>query len=396
MLTRASEIDSFTHRAQLLAPEYPAINSVLNTITAKRIQEAVQEVNSKFPGQCAPVLAVEQAVNERIGTLYIAGVDSMLGIIEDDMNRARSEYYRDTNGTYLPLPIMKTPTHEHIYRDFDFWNERGFITAGRFIEFVTAKLLDRQGQSVVIGSDKTSHFFSTGKEYLDYYRQYLLKVAGSTLSPAYTEKMAFDSTIQFGVETEIGKYGFGSGSIGTGVFSYADMVSNFDGLRFWSLLTPQEGQDGAPPAAAAVPNGPSFLPKMFTATWKNMTADQRQAEASRPPLRLLYDRQPIPEPYLKCKDGQWSVHRSFEWEDFVNPGWDENINANAFLTSERQAKFMKRIGELYEQGKLPRATFPMEPQLCSTLAPTAPAAILPVILNPVCYALAMQVPFIKP
>ena len=75
-----------------------------------------------------------------------------------------------------------------------------------------------QINGVVIGTDKLSHFISTGLRYFNTYKKALKK--------GLSEEKAFKKAIHFGIFTE--KYILGK--MGSGVFSYGDLGANFNGL----------------------------------------------------------------------------------------------------------------------------------------------------------------------
>lgn len=74
------------------------------------------------------------------------------------------------------------------------------------------------------GTDKLSHFASTGRTYFKIYRKHL--AGGSTSEDA--EKKAID----WGIQDEKTLHGFWA----SGVFSYADLEANYQGLKFYKDL----------------------------------------------------------------------------------------------------------------------------------------------------------------
>ena len=72
---------------------------------------------------------------------------------------------------------------------------------------------------------------------------------------------SFSETGQWGLE-------------GPGVQSYADIVSNWEGYRFWTNLTSGD------------------------------------------------------HPLVKCEGERWIVMRDFDWSEYINPAWDEAINCS--------------------------------------------------------------------
>jgi hypothetical protein len=75
---------------------------------------------------------------------------------------------------------------------------------------------------LAISSDKFTHFFAQGHDYLVVYR----------------EKGSIDAALRWGRQSELGSKGIES----TGVMSYGDLSANYAGLTFWLTITdPQNG-----------------------------------------------------------------------------------------------------------------------------------------------------------
>ena len=122
-----------------------------------------------------------------------------------------------------------------------------------------------------IGGDKFSHFFNEG--YI-YYRKHTNR--GLTL----------DEVLAYGQGTEEGRWGLAT----SGVFSYADLVANLQGMRFWASL--------------------------FNAD------DPITGEKT---------------PYLVCTGEKWEQIRPFRWSEYVDAGWDEGVNCNRYKESLSRA-----------------------------------------------------------
>lgn len=84
--------------------------------------------------------------------------------------------------------------------------------------------------------------------------------------------LKIDTALSYGRRLEEGRYGL----VSTGVKSYADLAANYGGYLFWSQLT--EGVN----------------------------------------------------PYFKCSGQNWVQIRSFDFKQYVNPGWDEAINCSTY------------------------------------------------------------------
>ena len=125
------------------------------------------------------------------------------------------------------------------------------------------------------------HFFVEG---FDFFKKAYLEEDGS-LSKA----------LSWGVSTEEGKYGL----ITTGVFSHADLVANFNGLRFWNQI-------------------------------------------------LLNHKDPLNKessyhnsPYLKCHNDRWTLKKKFNLNRYTDAAWDEKINCNQYRNKDIEDKIMR-------------------------------------------------------
>ncbi|MBF0314327.1 MAG: hypothetical protein HQK50_07100 [Oligoflexia bacterium] len=122
----------------------------------------------------------------------------------------------------------------------------------------------------IIGSDKVGHFFAQGYTYFK--KAYLNK-----------NTHGIQDALDYGHTSE--KYYFGLQT--TGIYSYGDLASNYDGMRFWKKLI-----------------------GIRTTTGDNTIDEQ---------------------PYVICKNGKWQANPQvkFSWGDYVNPAWDEAINCSS-------------------------------------------------------------------
>lgn len=122
-------------------------------------------------------------------------------------------------------------------------------------------------------------------------------------------KVANTLAIEASHVQEEGSWGLG----GTGVKSYADIASNYEGFKFWSDLT-----RGA-------------------------------------------------RPYFTCSKNKWVLSRRFKWETYVSDAWDEGINCNTYVTKKFAAVVAERTKRLAEKHKYFAGNCPVEPQKCKAL-----------------------------
>lgn len=148
----------------------------------------------------------------------------------------------------------RVPLGKSIYGDMPIWSTRMVNVLG------LGKTISVNGE--LIGTDKISHFMSQGWKYYKRYRKYDSEAKAAERA-VLTERAIF-----------------GAGS--TGSFSNADLVSNYEGHRFYRSLFEDE----------IIPGKPAIL------RWE--------------------------------KGVGWIMQREFDWADHVNAYWDEALNMNSY------------------------------------------------------------------
>jgi hypothetical protein len=265
----AAEVDQFVGRDAQLEDALPIINAKANTL----FEEAIATANEK-----------EQECNEK--KLYKV-------LRKKFRNQYTSEFSKwivDTD----EIQKITTKTSEGIYQDFSMFQS---IVIGLF-----SKISDPAGQTmrvngVFIGTDKFEHFLGSG---FNYFKKQHLK--GKTLEDA----------MNIGVRAETGFLG----AITTGVMSYADMVANFNGMRFWN--------------------------KMLAKRLDPLTGEEVT-------------------PYLSCSDGTWKKEQDIDFSIYIDHTWDEGINCSWLRTEKMVEKVQGRL-ENYSIKYGKEITCPMEPE----------------------------------
>ena len=209
--TTASDGDSLTQRQQLLSPCHPDATNVLDGMVNKRFELALKKVNRK----CDPSLAdLEQALLSQVGDKKILGINTTLGVLEGPIDRGLTKEYR-VDGKRVRIPSLAIDRSKSIYRDAKLLESPAVVI--KFIGMASHFKVD----NLIVGSDKLTHFFAQGHEYIEVQRTEGLQAA-----------------VQHGVSTEEGKYGLK----GNGIYSYGDLSANYSGFLFWNNLThPTEG-----------------------------------------------------------------------------------------------------------------------------------------------------------
>ncbi len=249
----ASEIDPFNNRSVPLKDSLPSVNLKANTL----LQDALKELNEKNH-KCS-----EKKLYKKMRKVFRNQYTSKFGkwIVKTD-----------------ELDKMTTYTSESIYKEFKWYQA--------VIPGLWAKINDPAGQiinvgGVYVGTDKFEHFSGSG---FLYFKKFYLK--GKTLEDAMN--------IGYRAETGI------MGATMTGVMSYADMVANFNGMRFWN-----------------------------TVLGKNVDILTKE-EVS---------------PYLSCVDGKWEQQREIDFSEYIDQTWDEGINCSWMRTESLLRKVKDRIQE---------------------------------------------------
>lgn len=112
--------------------------------------------------------------------------------------------------------------------------------------------------------------------------------------------------LQIGQDEENGSYGLRT----TGIKSYGDLAANYSGYLFWSQLF--EGQN----------------------------------------------------PYLVCENNKWVQKRQFNWNDYVNPLFDESINCSQYVSEGMQNVVDRNTQALTTANDLGSRVCPLDSGVC--------------------------------
>ena len=154
-------------------------------------------------------------------------------------------------------------TDEYIFPNYSFYRSISIYQDEFRFYLSKVKLAQNiQVSNIYFGTDKLSHFVSTGRRYYRYYMKRVKKLG---------HEEALKSAIRFGLLNE--KTILGGWS--SGVFSYGDMEANYQGLNFYL--------------------------KLCSNNYKKTYIS-------------------------KNKSGEWVQIRKFKIEEYVNPRWDETFN----------------------------------------------------------------------
>lgn len=216
------ETDPYSERLHPVADAIPVLDNLVN--------RALQEVAQGWAGPRND-LRLARAVYKKLGGHYWV----------DRLERITIEHAQVQR---LPRGL------DNLYADAS-------LLAGRVI-VVVGLGPTLQLNNILVGSDKFGHFFSQG---FKYYRRYLQ-------SGQYESA----TLLEYGARVERRFFG----ALTTGIYSNADLVANYEGMRFYLSLS---------------------------------------RATDRPALFAWHDDRPV-------------LQRRFSWQHFVNEYWDEAINAS--------------------------------------------------------------------
>lgn len=267
----ATEVDNFTDRDFPLTDSRDVLNLKMNEIIA----QSIEKTNRKYDCEVNPANSKERfykTLEQKTGGFFWAKYEN--DVVADPAIDKR----------YLK-------TKDSIYRNLNFAN--GFA-----LYFAKLGAIVNIGNNLV-GTDKLGHFIGIGKIYFDRMRN---------------KQWTLKEVMGYGNKTEDTFFG----STTTGVFSYGDLVANYEGLLFWQNFF--DGNDS----------------------------------------------------YIKCVEGNLIQQRAFDWLDYVTDGWDESINCSDFRNEYIKQKVYKNISTT-SAGKCPAQS--LQPQTIQRYS-TTPVKIL--------------------
>jgi hypothetical protein len=290
----AAEIDSVTTRGVPLDDSRKAINAIFNA----RLRTGVAQANPS-PDDFARLDADAFCDPDRLHSeIRKAIFDSLLprwGLRGYDLDRQMRELLADRS--------YALSLNDSIYRDVDFLEGLSL----RLKALSDVVVIDGQ----LVGLDKIGHFFAEGWRYFEH---------------THDDGDSLEQAMQWGSRQEAGKFGYDT----TGIFSFADLVANFNGWRFWNEI--RHTRDD--PLKRPVEN---FFSRPY------VVCDLRLLDSIRhlKPIRT------------------WKLTRAFDLRDYVDGAWDEGNNCNSYADPTIEAKVVARI-----QAIDPAFRCPLQPAAC--------------------------------
>lgn len=280
---QGAEIDHFTHRNQELSDSTVVLNKKLNEylaesldmanylpkikkLTSTQYRELKAQDRSQFEG--AAVLSCTQAEAEVI--LY----EKMRIHFSSHLNN--NDFFKFYSESDL-VDRKTTDLKESIYGEWDFFNGQ-LLASKKAAESGIGIAPIFKYDNVEMGTDKYEHFFSRGL---------------TNFTRFYLEGMSFKSVMKKDQLME--RTILGGNFLATGVFSYADLSANFNGMRFWN----------------------SVLQRRDDIMGENNIG-----------------------PFVRCNEqsGKWEQVKKLDLRVFVDESWDETVNCIMLSTKDAAAK----------------------------------------------------------
>jgi hypothetical protein len=290
----AAEIDSVTPRRIHLDDSQQAINAIFN----QRMLEGIEKANARrgdIEDLAADEYCDEEILYTELRKAMFQSFTASWGLKGYDLDKQLRELLAERS--------YSLSLNDSIYRDIDYFE--GFSLNLKELSDVV------KFNGHLVGLDKIGHFFSEGWQYFELSQQ-----QGKNL----------DQAMQWGKEQESGKYGYST----TGIYSFADLVANFNGWRFWNRVLGKNND----PLFGILQN---LLDKPYVSCDIQVIASIRH-------LKLVK---------------AWERNRKVDMSLYIDGVWDEGNNCNSYADPVIEAKVTSRIHEVDSQ-----FSCPLIPRLC--------------------------------
>lgn len=263
----AAEVDQFTRRNEALSDSALIINQKANEF----VKEAISKLNEN--SNCD-----EAELYKELRRYFANHAKGQLTIfaLHDSLIERRTMKIQDS-----------------IFKDWTIFDGYLLGRPGANKSELALSPLIRMGD-VVIGVDKFEHMFGRG---FSYFNQHYLK--GKTVEKAIKSGVFGEKTI------------YGGNKLATGVYSYADLSANFNGMRFWN----------------------HFLMKD-----NDVLGDDYG-------------------PFLKCTNNKWEQVKEIDFTHYIDDSMDEAINCSKFPTKKTAAKYRQNVEKVIRTENLSNENF---------------------------------------
>jgi hypothetical protein len=278
----AAEIDSVTPRKLKLDNSL----SIINTIFNQRLQEGVEKANAHRDY----IEDIEEYIDEdnfcdeevlytELRKAIYQSFTASWGLKGYDLDKQlRSLLARQSYSLSL---------NDSIYRDIDYLE--GFSLNLKELSDVV------NINGFLIGLDKMGHFFAEGWQYFEL---------------THYENQSIDQALEWGKQQETGKFGYST----TGIFSFSDLVANFNGWRFWNKVLLKEDD----PLKGLIAN---FFNRPYITCETQIIASIKNRKIVK----------------------AWEYNSRFDLSDYIDGTWDEGNNCNSYEDPIIEEKVTLRI-----------------------------------------------------
>ncbi|PHS62956.1 MAG: hypothetical protein COB09_11995 [Thalassobium sp.] len=273
----AAEVDQFSGHSALMPPLADA-TPLLEQEVNRRLQLAITMANR-------PVIKPPQ-LRSQSGLEYPACEEERLyDALAWELARPVIGQLETFAEEHPQISRHSVPFHASVYRDFIWQQSPSLVLSERVAAVIRVN-------GVEIGSDKLGHFFTEGYSYFEVTDQLRDTVEEALLFGEWSE------SLYFGAQT-------------TGVFSFADLAANLNGLRFWNRI---------------LANYPDPLTGLEVA------------------------------PYVRCEDQRWQLAEAFHFQGYVDSAWNESVNCSAFRSLD-MLQLVLRYQPVCTPQSLPQNTY---------------------------------------
>ena len=286
----AAEIDSVTPRKLKLENSLAIINAIFN----QRMQEAVQKANAQQDD-------IEDIDIDEDEDEYIEEGEKLFCDEEVLYSELRKAIYQSFTASWglkgydldkqlrglLSRQSYSLSLNDSIYRDIDYLE--GFSLNLKELSDVV------NINGFLIGLDKIGHFFAEGWQYFEL---------------TQNENNSIEQALEWGKEQEAGKFGYST----TGIFSFADLVANFNGWRFWNKVLLKEDD----PLKGVLAN---FFNRPYISCDIQIISSIKNRKIVK----------------------AWEYNSRFDLSDYVDGTWDEGNNCNSYQDPIIEEKVTLRI-----------------------------------------------------
>jgi len=274
----AAEIDSVTPRKLKLENSVTMINTIFN----QRLQQGIQKANTRQdyiqdidPGNFCD----EEILYSELRKAIFQSITASWGL----KGFALDQQLR----SLLAKQSYALSLNDSIYRDINYIE--GFSLNLKELSDV----VNINGH--LVGLDKLGHFFAQGWQYFE-----LSHIEGQTIHQA----------LEWGRQREAGKFGYST----TGIFSFADLVSNLNGMRFWNKVLLKQND----PLKGALAN---FFNQPYVSCEIQFIASIKNKKITK----------------------AWEFNSRFNLSDYIDGSWDEANNCNSYADPIIEQKVTSRI-----------------------------------------------------